>query len=75
MIMALGKGTLGDLERLRAKHREKFKAAAPKVRRINQECLNFLCPMAIGRIGLDRGGQLRIKQTTCTWARCPRERR
>jgi hypothetical protein len=71
--MASGKGTLAELERLKAEYREKFKAEAPKVRRINRRCLDLLCPQAIGRVGLDRGGRLRIKRVTCTNKRCPKE--
>ena len=71
--MVLGKGTLTELEKLKAKYREKFKAEAPKVKRINQRCFDLLCPTAIGRVGLDGGRQLRVKRSTCTNKRCPRE--
>jgi len=70
-----GKGSLTKLEALKAEHAETFRAQAPKVKRINQRCFELLCPTAIGRVGLDRGRRLRVKKTTCTRKRCPREER
>ena len=73
--MTSGKGSLTKLEALKAEYGPKFKAEAPKVKRINQKCLDLLCVTAIGRVGLDRGGRLRIKKATCTNKRCPREKK
>jgi hypothetical protein len=68
-----GKGSLAKLGRLKAEYGPKFRASAPKIRRINQKCLDLFCPTAIGRVGLDRGSRLRIRQATCTRKRCPKE--
>jgi len=62
------------LERLKAEYAEKFRAAAPKVKRINEKCFKLLCPTAIARVGLAKGGYLRVSKPTCTRKRCPREK-
>jgi hypothetical protein len=70
----LGRGTLIKLEKLKAEHADEFRAAAPKTKRINEECFTLLCPTAIGRVGLAKGGYLRVSKPTCTRKRCPREK-
>ena len=73
LTMALGKGSLSKLEQLKAEHADEFRAAAPKTRRIEQECFDLLCPTAIGRVGLAKGDYLRVEKPTCTRKRCPRQ--
>jgi len=72
--MTTGKGTLSKLEKLKTEYAEKFKAAAPKYRKINQRCFDLLCPYAIGEIGMDRGGVLRTNAKTCKRKRCPKDK-
>ena len=72
--MTRGKGSLTKLEQLKTEHADEFRAAAPKTRRIEQECFDLLCPTAIGRVGLAKGGYLRVEKPTCTRKRCPRQR-
>jgi hypothetical protein len=69
-----GKGSLTKLADLKKKHGPRFKAEAPKTKRINEECFRLLCPTAIGRVGLAKGGYLRVSKPTCTRKRCPREK-
>jgi len=73
--MAQGEGSLAELDRLKAEHAEEFRAAAPKVKRINEECFKLLCPTAIARVGLAKGGYLRVSKPTCTRKKCPREKK
>jgi hypothetical protein len=70
----LGRGTLIKLEKLKAKYADELRAAAPKVKRINERCFALLCPTAIARVGMARGGYLRVDRPTCTRKRCPREK-
>lgn len=70
----LGKGSLSKLERLKEEHGLKFKAEAPKYRKINQRCFDLLCPYAIGQVGMDRGGTLRTDAKTCKRKRCPKDK-
>ena len=72
--MAVGKGSLKRLEELKKKYGPKFKAEAPKYRKINQRCFDLLCPYAIGQVGMDKGGTLRTKAKTCKRKRCPRDK-
>jgi len=69
-----GKASLAKLERLKAKYADEFRRTAPKVKRINEECFKLLCPTAIARVGLAKGGYLRVSKPTCTRKRCPREK-
>ena len=69
-----GKGSLSKLERLKAEHREKFKAEAPKVKKIDGRCFELRCPTAINPRRLKyRGGSLHLIGANCTRKRCPRE--
>lgn len=68
------KGSLLRLEELKAEHRERFRAAAPKVKQIDVMCFRLRCPTALNpnRLkGTWRG--LRLAKGTCTRRTCPRE--
>lgn len=72
--MTEGKGSLTKLEQLKAEYGPKFKAAAPKRRKIDQECGDLLCPYALRHVRPDRRGLLWIKNEWCAEKRCPKER-
>jgi hypothetical protein len=68
-----GKGTLTDLERLKAEYAEKFRRAAPKVKRIGKRCFAIHCS-TVSPARLKRsGGNLRLAKGTCTRKTCPWE--
>jgi len=69
--MALGKGTLTELEKLKAEHGPKFKAEAQKRRKTGPLCLHFRCKSA--KL-VESSAGLRLRVTWCKRKRCPRKR-
>lgn len=72
MSEPLGKGSLAKLAELKEERRETFKAAAPKVKRVDLPCFRVRCRTALNpdRLNFTWRG-LRLARGTCTRKTCP----
>lgn len=71
--MAIGHGSLANLERLKEKYGPEFRAAAQKRRRITAKCFEASCPVATSRLRWSAGG-LRVTKQGCYRKKCPKEK-